>query len=240
MNLSNVTLVCFGSRDQYSACIKAIEYSTKKINFGYIYLFTDIPLQIQNDKILNIVIPSFPSVEEWGKFVVFDLHQYIKTKFICLIHEDGFIVNPDQWRNDFLNYDYIGAPWPISSDGVSYISPQGKVIRVGNSVSLRSKKILELPSKLKLNWDSAHVSKYHEDGFLCVQNHEILIENGITFAPFELACQFAREEPLYENRMISPFAFHKWKGPNSTFPCFNKFFQLKKKLKKSLNYLSSL
>ena len=72
---------------------------------------------------------------------------------------------------------------------------------------------------------------FHEDGFLCVQHHETLVNNGISFAPYELACHFARR-PLKENINISPLAFHKWKGNfNSKFPCFNKFFQFKKKVK---------
>ena len=25
---------------------------------------------------------------------------------------DGHIVNPHLWTNEFLKYDYIGAPWP--------------------------------------------------------------------------------------------------------------------------------
>ena len=234
MKLDNITLVCFGSRNQYDACIKAIEYSCREISFNSVYLFSDKDLKIADKRIENIVVTTFNSVSEWGKFIIFELYQYIKTPYIFLIHEDGFIVNPNQWRDDFLKYDYIGAPWPKSNDGYSYISPKGKQIRVGNSVSIRSKKILELPSKLKLDWDDAHLSMFHEDGFLCVQHHETLVNNGISFAPYELACHFAREEPLKENINISPLAFHKWKGPNSKFPCFNRFFQFKKKIKRIL------
>ena len=29
-----------------------------------------------------------------------------------LIHSDGYVINPSAWRDDFLDYDYIGAPWP--------------------------------------------------------------------------------------------------------------------------------
>ena len=237
LNLPNVSLVCFGSNNQYQASLKALEYSSSEIEFGRIIFFLDKLIPTNNNRIMSVQIPTFKNVSEWGEFVVFELYKYITTDYICLIHDDGFIVNPQQWTNDFLKYDYVGAPWPKSKDGYSYISPKGKQIRVGNSVSIRSKKILEIPSKLKLDWKDAHLSLFHEDGFLCVQHHETLVHNGVSFAPFELACKFAREETLNENINLTPFAFHKWKGPNSNFPCFNKTFQFKKKLNKILKKL---
>ena len=69
-----------------------------------------------------------------------------------LIHDDGFVVNPDSWQDDFLNYDYIGAPYPLPQDNFSYRDIDGNLIRVGNSVSLRSKKLLDLPIQLDLEW----------------------------------------------------------------------------------------
>jgi hypothetical protein len=41
------------------------------------------------------------------------------TEFAILVHEDGFIVNPECWSDEFLKYDYIGAPWPIPNDDFS-------------------------------------------------------------------------------------------------------------------------
>ena len=37
---------------------------------------------------------------EWG--YVYDLHNYINSKYIILVHDDGFIVNPLLWDNNFL------------------------------------------------------------------------------------------------------------------------------------------
>ena len=33
------------------------------------------------------------------------------------IWTDGFIVHPEMWRDEFLKYDYIGAPWPLPKEG---------------------------------------------------------------------------------------------------------------------------
>ncbi len=57
-------------------------------------------------------------------------------------------------KDDFLNYDYIGAPYPLPQDNFSYRDIDGNLIRVGNSVSLRSKKLLDLPIQLDLEWIS--------------------------------------------------------------------------------------
>jgi len=233
--LENITLVCFGSRGQYNASIKAIDYSCRLLEFKNVILFSDVSLNIKNKNILNIVIQPFKNVSEWGKFVIFKLYKFIDTDFIFLIHEDGFIVNPEQWEDEFLLYDYIGAPWPKSNDGFSFLSPNGKNVRVGNSVSIRSRKILELPSKLNLDWKEAKFSLFHEDGFLCVQHHETLINKGIKFAPFEIACRFSREKTFSENKNLKPLAFHKWEGANSIYPCFNPIYQFKKKIKKGLS-----
>ena len=41
-----------------------------------------------------------------------NLNNYIDSDFVLIIQDDGHIVNPHLWDNEFLNYDYIGAPWP--------------------------------------------------------------------------------------------------------------------------------
>jgi len=227
--LKDVTLVCFAIPGQYDSSINALNFSKQEINFFDTILFTDVYQNI-NTEINQILIPKFSNVIDWGKFVVFDLYKYINSKFIILIHDDGFIVNPNKWDSEFLNYDYIGAPWP------PIYKKNNQIIRVGNSVSLRSKKILELPTLLNLDWKKAEKVNYHEDGFLCYMHADLMKKNGIVYAPFELACKFSREHTLPENINIDPFAFHKWRGKNSQYPCFNRYYQIKKKFSKLKNF----
>lgn len=147
------------------------------------------------------------SIDEWNRKIIYELHQYIQTDFCLLIHADGYIIAPDKWQDAFLEYDYIGAPWPLPQDTHSYRTPKGELVRVGNSVSLRSKRILEAPSRLNLQWRSYYGNK-NEDGFLCVHNREILEGNGIRFAPLEVAKHFSKEHEIEENKEIKTFAFH--------------------------------
>ena len=67
---------------------------------------------------------------------------------------------------------------------------QAKIVRVGNSVSIRSLAILKAPSSLGLKWES-YFGFYHEDGFLCAQYYDYLSARGFTYAPVELAYKFS-------------------------------------------------
>ena len=122
-----------------------------------------------------------------------------------------------------MDYDYIGAPWPISKVEGHFVDANGNDVRVGNSVSIRSIKLLRAPSLLGLKWNVKEQLGYlNEDGFLCAINKVVLEKEGIKFAPLNLACKFSREDPIPENKGIVPFAFHKWKGENRNYPRFEK------------------
>ena len=79
----------------------------------------------------------------------------------------------------------------MPKDNFSYKSKSGEVVRVGNSVSIRSQLILKAPN-LQLEWEPYH-GYYHEDGFLCAQNYDLLRENGFICAPIDKAYSFSTE-----------------------------------------------
>ncbi len=191
LELPNVTLICLTNKD-FEGHKKAIDESCKNINFGAVKLIWD---------------EKIDSIDEWNRKIIYELHNYVQTDFALLIHADGYVINADAWRPEFLEYDYIGAPWPLPQDDYSYRTPEGELVRVGNSVSIRSKRILELPSKLGLEWKS-YYGNTNEDGFLTCHNRNILQEGGTKFAGIEVAKYFSREHSIPENEGISTFAFH--------------------------------
>lgn len=157
---------------------------------------------------VSLITPTLGSIDAWNKFIVYDLHRYISTPYALLVHADGYVIWPEAWRDDFCDYDYIGAPWPLPTDSYSYRTPSGELVRVGNSVSLRSRKLLELPNQLNLEWRSFY-GNTNEDGFLCVHNRDVLITSGIRFAPLDVARFFSKEHEIEENKGIKTFAFHQ-------------------------------
>lgn len=192
LELPQVTLIALTGKN-FSDHDYAIKKSCESINFGGVKVVYDYKCD---------------SIDKWNYKVVYELRKYVDTDFALLIHADGYVVRPDLWRDSWLDYDYIGAPWPLPKDDFSYRTPTGDVIRVGNSVSLRSRKLLELPTKLNLEWRS-YYGNTNEDGALCVHWRDILLRNGVKYAPLEEAIYFSKEHEIPENVGIDSFAFHE-------------------------------
>lgn len=147
--------------------------------------------QIQFADELFIDHHSINSIQAYNKFVIQELHKYIKTDYVLMVQWDGWVINSKAWQNKFLDYDYIGAVWPFHPRGV----------RVGNGgFSLRSKKLLELCADYKFVFDD-----YPEDLLICHVNRDFLVSNGIKFAPEEVARYFSYERELSN---IETFGFH--------------------------------
>lgn len=213
ISLPNITLITMTSVD-ISGAIEALKYSSKKINFGKIVLVSH---EKPNDLPINIdfgLIDKMSNVNEYSYNMIYKLGDYVDTDYALVIQSDGYVVNPEQWKDEFLNYDYIGAPFQLPNDSFSYRDINGNIFRVGNGgFSLRSKKLINLPNKLKLEWKSFH-GFYNEDGFICAMNRHIYEDNGIKFAPLDVAKHFSHELPIPEINGITPFGFHgkhsKW------------------------------
>ena len=204
VKLPNVTLCAIGSEKYRAQQQNALDYSCQGIEFG---------------AVKNIIVDC-NNIDEWNKIVVYDLGDHIETDFALLIHPDGFVVHPESWSDIFLEYDYIGSPFPLPTDSFSYRDIYGKIQRVGNSVSLRSKKLLRLPKQLNMEWKSFH-GFYNEDGYVSVNMRHVYEGAGCKYAPIEVAKHFGRESEIPENANVyKPFVFHKHEGRNKVYPDF--------------------
>lgn len=220
LSLPQVTLIAVSSVKIYET-IKALQYSMQDIEFGEVILVTHKkPRNLPK----GIVFKQCEEITEINKFnymMVYELDQYVNTDYMLLVHYDGFVVNPLAWKDEFLDYDYIGSPWPLPSEGhTSYYDSNGEIIRVGNSVSLRSKRLLEFPRKHNIKWRPTPDGDYNEDIFLCCMCKNEMESEGLKFATIDIAKYFGREHTLPENKDIDPFIFHKWWGENEKYPKF--------------------
>jgi len=159
---------------------------------------------------------------EYGLFMIYALHRFIPTDFALIVQADGWVLNGSQWQDDFYNYDYIGPPTHFASitcgKNTDYLSnfewinmladPSCKVdVVLNGGFSLRSKRLLEAPTRLNLPhilppvtsingppyrmfWDSASQC---EDVQLCINMRTELEKYGVKFAPLEVAKDFAFE-----------------------------------------------
>ena len=206
LNLDNVTLIAITSV-KLDRTIKALEYSSKGIEFGAIKLVSHEKPEGLPKKIIHEMCPKMSDIDEWNFAAIYELPKHVDTDFCLLIHDDGFVVSPSSWRDEFLDYDYIGAPFPLPQDDFSFRDINGDLIRVGNSVSIRSKRLLDLPLELNLEWKPFH-GYYNEDGFICVNYRHKYLDAGMRFADIDIAKYFSHEKELPETQGIVPFAFH--------------------------------
>lgn len=194
--LSNVTLVNINCVDAKTS-VKALNFSSKKISFNDVILFSDKkPSNITNN-INFIEIPKIDTFQKYNEFVLRELVNYIKTDYCLVIQNDGFIINPHLWRDEFLDYDYIGAPWDKNGMRV-----WKRTNRIGNGgFSLRSKKLMEFIKNFKfIDYDTA------ED----VITSLIIEKHNFKYPSVELAVKFSLECPLedFPFDLNNSFGFH--------------------------------
>ncbi|MCL5990582.1 MAG: hypothetical protein M1419_00570 [Bacteroidetes bacterium] len=203
--LNNITLVIVDCVNSNRA-IHAIRKSTQYFEFEQILFFTSLSITSDNYKIISI--NKINSVSEYSVFILQELYKYIETDYCLIIQWDGFILNPEAWSDEFLQYDYIGAPWSDAiMNGIFKRDGYTDSYRVGNGgFSLRSKKLLELlPTSIPINWAFINRGWYYcEDLVICKQYRDKLEAQGIKFAPVELASKFSVEDGIYEGQ----FGFH--------------------------------
>ena len=81
--LTDVTLVVVSAED-VKAAVTALDYSQRELKFGEILLVSDRN-SLRDDALYRFVpINPVSSVGDWAKYVVFDLHKQIKTKFTLI------------------------------------------------------------------------------------------------------------------------------------------------------------
>lgn len=199
--------------------IEALTKSCKEIDFGKVLLLSPDKgglMWNQGDRPSQFIhcqkIDPIESIDDWNYKIIYELPKFIETEYAMLIHADGYVINPQSWLEEFLDYDYVGAPWPLPQDSYSYRSASGDLVRVGNSVSIRSKRLMDLASCIPEHDFWMIKDKFgntNEDGFICCHQRNFLEKMGCKFAPLEVAVHFSKEHEIPENVGIDTFAFHQ-------------------------------
>jgi hypothetical protein len=212
LDLSAVTLLCVETRDPALAHF-AIQKCSKQARFGRVVLITDLG-KISNrgsdleeaqagnevkqkadqtiDKLEGVEYvqaPPIKTTKDYSDLLLTGLRQYISGTHVLIIQWDSFILHPELWTNDFLQYDYIGAVWPHHPN-----TPVGN-----GGFSLRSVKLLEALGSEK-------ITKHHPEDFCICADNKVTLESefGIRFAPTNVAEQFAVERTDWH----PAFGFH--------------------------------
>lgn len=203
LNLSNVTLIGIDCIN-VERLQKALAISSQDIEFGAVKLLTSLPTPDAR----KVKIPRINSIEGFSRFCICDLHTYVDTEHVLLVQHDGFVLNSSSWEDNFLDYDYIGAPWLVADWSVRDFNFPANLLGtriVGNGgFCLRSKKFLETSARLA---GRGAFSKLHpEDVAMCVWYRDEIANEGIQFAPPDVAARFSIEgdDDVYNRQ----FGFH--------------------------------
>lgn len=226
LQLPNVTLLAMTSV-KLQETIKAMQYSMQGIDFADVVLITHRKPFFLPKEITYKHIDKLDHIDRFNYETVYNMGDYVDTDYALLVHYDGFVVHPEKWQDSFLDYDYIGSPWPLPPEGdtTTYRDINGNICRVGNSVSLRSKRLMDFPRKANIPWVGEELNGFvyfNEDGFICCKIKHLLEAEGMKIAPIEVAKYFGHENMIPEVQGITPFLFHKWAGTNAQYPKFGK------------------
>lgn len=129
---------------------------------------------------------------------LYEMPQYITCDHALGIQWDGFIVNPDAWTDEFLEYDLVAPPWPLTN-------LPNPAWRVGSGgFVLFSKRMARLwgslcaPHPAPNDWQMGAIQRASFE------------KRGMKYAPLDLAMRFGVEIPLDDQPplQMTPFGFH--------------------------------
>ena len=208
IDLPNITYVTISGIQNYDLkwLILYAEYAKKYFNFGKFLIITPNSNKYKHD-FIEFMYTEPLSYNGYNQFCKNSLKDYINTDYCIVYQDDGAICNPQLWDNEFLSYDYIGAPW--GNDAPVEI---GMKNIIGNGgFSLRSKNFIELSATVPNK-------KGVEDLCLCYRNRGYLLENGIKFPDVNFAKKFSVEYPVdKDHNEQNTFGFHKPKHGDMLF-----------------------
>lgn len=208
--LSQVTLVAIDGTKHPAATETSLARAASELTFAKVLFFAPIRPNATpelHERCEWIEIPP-KSLKEYNQFCLAELYRYIPTSHCLTVQSDSYIVNAAAWDDAWLQYDYIGAPWPPGHSGTEY--------RVGNSgFCLRSRQLLEATSTLPNDsyvWRGKLKASCRDDVITCVMYRPQLERLGLTFAPVDVAARFAFENPTPEAPVLNgQFGTHEYR-----------------------------
>jgi lipopolysaccharide biosynthesis glycosyltransferase len=171
------TIVWNNDRKWIGKAGEVLRYCERIIICPRLVLFTSQTVAAREYPFDVIKIPQL----DWKTYNIFInrvVQNHISTKFAMSVHEDGFPIDLSQWDPQFLEYDYIGAPW---SDSV-----------VGNGgFNIESRKLMDLKTQMPFTEEDLTLPS---DRLVCSARREWLEKQGVRFAPVPLAMRFSTEQ----------------------------------------------
>ena len=195
LELKNVTLISIDGTGRDANHLKALKYSSQNIKFGDVKFIGVKDFGKQN--FYSYVPIEQMDYNNYNKFCITRLSEFIDTDYALIVQDDGFVVNPVHWSNDNYEYDYIGAPWPknhLFSNTQRWPMIHTKLVEsnmnyhVGNGgFSFRSNKLIK---EIKNLYNDEYLN-IPEDALICIGFRKQLEIMNFKFAPYHIAKKFS-------------------------------------------------
>lgn len=199
LKLPDITLVVYDIK-AHELTRRAIEDCVSKAKFGEVIIWSD------DDRIMPsgiearfIRCPADTHFDDYARLVWYGFPAEIHTSHYLLHQYDSWIINPSAWSDDFLAYDFVGAPWWYNDEN-----------NVGcGGFGLTSMRLANFLAEHKNEFPMAQP----EDHVRARVYGKDLKAAGMRFAPEHVAYRFARERTGWDREGI-PFGFHGiWNWP---------------------------
>ena len=137
---------------------------------------------------------------QYSMFCMYCLHEYIDTEYCLVVQDDGWVINGNNFTDEYYEYDYVGAPTHMGILGnqvfynFSWVHVKDPIVVQNGGFSLRSKKFLKAPGK----YGVVH-SLFAEQPFI---NEDVQLSGllrpkleslGMRYAPMNIAKHFSIE-----------------------------------------------
>jgi hypothetical protein len=176
LRLPDVTLVMIDTQCHELARL-AMEDSMREIEFGDAVIFSDQKIDVPGTRWVEV--PKWPNIDQCSRFMWYELPDHITTRWAINIQWDSWVIDVGCWSDEFLRYDYVGAPWWY-----------GDALNVGNGCALRSTALMRF---LQKHTACFPLTMRQEDHLLCRIYRPTLEQCGFKWAPEGLASRFALE-----------------------------------------------
>jgi hypothetical protein len=175
-------VVIIDTHEDKSLAREALEKTVARCDVSNVYSFSDVPL-VQGENFYKI--RPIASVLEYSSLILTVIPVCVNEERCLVVQWDGYVVNPGSWSDEFLAYDYIGAPWRNLPESLA----------VGNGgFSLRSSSLLRAVSRLSASIPAEVPESQVEDVVIGRYLRPMLEGLGLKFAPVTVAEKFSTED----------------------------------------------
>jgi len=129
----------------------------------------------------HVAIAPLRGLPGYNALMLDQLAEHLTCDAYLVVQWDGFVIDGRRWQREFLEHDYIGAPW----------LHRGGAVGAGG-FSLRSRRLIEAVRDLRRLGATRDVDTA-EDVQICVRYGAALDAVGMRIAPSDVAARFAFE-----------------------------------------------